>query len=98
MGYRAAMRQDAAYLDAAYAHAYYDHSRGDLNIDLVELEKKLEQLPPGKGRHDPKQLIQESLTTYIILPIDETVSLAYVASWTGGALPWLFVPDLVHPQ
>ena len=36
---------------------------GDLNIDLVDLQKKLEQLHPGKGPQDPKQLIQELLET-----------------------------------
>jgi hypothetical protein len=34
-----------------------------LNIDLVDLQKKLEQLHPGKGPQDPKQLIQELLET-----------------------------------
>jgi len=47
------------YLDAAYAYAYYDRSRGDLQIDLAELEGKLEQLHPGKEPKDPKQLIVE---------------------------------------
>jgi pimeloyl-ACP methyl ester carboxylesterase len=54
------------YLDAGYSYAYYDRSRGDLNIDLVELQKKLEQLQPGKGPGDTKPLIQELLET--ILP------------------------------
>lgn len=54
------------YVDAGYAYAYYDRLRGDLNIDLVELQKKLEQLQPGKGPQDPKPLIQELLET--ILP------------------------------
>jgi non-heme chloroperoxidase len=51
------------YLDAGYSYAYYDGTRGDLNIDLVELQKKLEQLQPGKGQQDRKQLIQELLQT-----------------------------------
>jgi pimeloyl-ACP methyl ester carboxylesterase len=49
------------YLDAGYSYAYYDRSRGDLDIDLVELQKKLEQLQPGKGPQDPKALIHELL-------------------------------------
>jgi alpha/beta hydrolase family protein len=49
------------YLDAGYAYAYYDRSRGDFIIDLVELQRKLEELQPGKGRRDKKQLIQKLL-------------------------------------
>lgn len=51
------------YLDAGYAYAYYNRSRGDLNIDLIELESKLEQLHFGKEPRDPKPLIQELLDT-----------------------------------
>lgn len=54
------------YLDAGYGYAYYDRSRGDLNIDLIELHKKLEQLQPGKRQQTPVPLIQELLET--ILP------------------------------
>jgi non-heme chloroperoxidase len=54
------------YLDAAYPYAYYDSSRGDLNVDLIELQKKLEQLQIGKGPADTRPLIQELLDT--ILP------------------------------
>jgi len=49
------------YLDAGYSYAYYDRSRGDLDIDLVELQKKLEQLLPGNGAQDPKALVHELL-------------------------------------
>jgi hypothetical protein len=41
------------YLDGGYSYAYYDRSRGDLGIDLVDLQKKLEQLQPGNGPQDP---------------------------------------------
>lgn len=51
------------YLDAAYSYAYYDPSRGDLNIDLIELLKKLEQLQPGEGPRDQRPLIQDLLET-----------------------------------
>ena len=51
------------YLDAAYSYAYYDRSRGDLNVDLVELLKKLQQLQPGNGSEDHKALIHELLET-----------------------------------
>ncbi len=51
------------YLDAGYAYAYYDRSRGDYRIDLIELQKKLEQLQPGKGPANPLPLIQELLET-----------------------------------
>ena len=49
------------YLDAGYSYAYYDRARGNLDIDLVELQKKLEQLQPGKGPQDPKALVHELL-------------------------------------
>jgi non-heme chloroperoxidase len=49
------------YLDAGYAYAFYDQARGDMNIDLVDLEKKLAQLHPGKGPVDPRPLIKELL-------------------------------------
>lgn len=51
------------YLDAGYSYAYYDRSRGDLDIDRLELQKKLEQLQPGKGPRDLRQLIAELLET-----------------------------------
>ena len=51
------------YLDAGYSYAYYDLSRGDLGIDLIDLQKKLEQLQPGNGPQDPRQLIEELLAT-----------------------------------
>ena len=51
------------YLDAGYSYAYYDRSRGNLDIDLVELQKKLEKLQPGKGTQDPKALVHELLET-----------------------------------
>ena len=47
------------YLDAAYSYAYYDPSRGDFNIDLFELDDKIERLKPGRGLRDPRQLMQE---------------------------------------
>jgi non-heme chloroperoxidase len=49
------------YLDAAYGYAYYDSVNGELRIDALDLQKKLErlrQLPP-----DAKQLVQELLQT-----------------------------------
>ena len=51
------------YLDAGYEYAYYDRSRGDLGIDLIDLRKKLDQLQPGEGPQDPRQLIEELLAT-----------------------------------
>jgi non-heme chloroperoxidase len=49
------------YLDAGYAYAYYDRARGDYRIDLIELQKKLERLQPGKGPANPLPLVQELL-------------------------------------
>jgi len=50
------------YLDAAYPYAFYDSSRGDLIIDSLDLEKKLQQLP-GLAPQEQKQLVQELLQT-----------------------------------
>jgi non-heme chloroperoxidase len=51
------------YLDAGYSYAYYDRARGDLDIDLIDLQSKLEQLRVGKGPPDLKPLIHELLET-----------------------------------
>ena len=51
------------YLDAGYAYAYYDRSRGDLLIDSLDLQRKLEQLQPGKGPQDLRPLIRDLLET-----------------------------------
>lgn len=47
------------YLDAAYAYAYYNPSQGDLDIDLSELQRKLDGLKPGSIQGDPRPLIAE---------------------------------------
>jgi pimeloyl-ACP methyl ester carboxylesterase len=49
------------YLDAAYSYANYDPSRGDFNIDLFELDDKIERLKPGSGLRDRRPLMQELL-------------------------------------
>ncbi|HEY6253652.1 MAG TPA: alpha/beta hydrolase, partial [Candidatus Angelobacter sp.] len=51
------------YLDAAYSYAFYDSTQGDLNLDSLELKRKLEQLGPGTPPQDRKQLVQELLKT-----------------------------------
>jgi non-heme chloroperoxidase len=51
------------YLDAAYGYAYYDRSKGDLVIDLQELQKKLGQLQSANDLTDEKPLIEELLHT-----------------------------------
>jgi pimeloyl-ACP methyl ester carboxylesterase len=51
------------YLDAAYPYAYYDRTRGNLQIDRIELQRKIEQLKPGASRHDREQAIQDLLQT-----------------------------------
>jgi pimeloyl-ACP methyl ester carboxylesterase len=48
------------YLDAGYSYAFYDRSQGDLNIDSIELRKKLAQIVPGM---DQKAMMQELLQT-----------------------------------
>jgi len=51
------------YLEAAMAYAYYDGAHGDLDLDLIELQRKLDELRPGQGPPDRKPLIRELLET-----------------------------------
>jgi len=51
------------YLDAGYPYAYYDRSRGDWAIDSLDLQRKLEQLQPGKDPQDLRPLIRDLLET-----------------------------------
>jgi pimeloyl-ACP methyl ester carboxylesterase len=51
------------YLDAGYSYAYYGRSRGDLGLDLADLQKKLTQLQPGKSPQDPRRLVEDLLAT-----------------------------------
>jgi non-heme chloroperoxidase len=48
------------YLDAGYGYAFYDFAHGDLRIDSLEVEKKLDVLF-GVGSGDPKVLVKELL-------------------------------------
>jgi len=49
------------YLEAAYFYAYYDPSRGNLTLDALDVQRKLDQLQPGKGPTDQRALIRELL-------------------------------------
>jgi pimeloyl-ACP methyl ester carboxylesterase len=49
------------YLDAGYPYAYYDRSRGDGDIDLRVLERKLEQLKTPLDKAARQQIVQELL-------------------------------------
>ncbi|MGH8143427.1 MAG: alpha/beta hydrolase [Steroidobacteraceae bacterium] len=49
------------YLEAGYSYAYYNSARGDLTVDLADLQKQLLQLTPGQGPQDPGALIQDLL-------------------------------------
>ncbi|MCU1324942.1 MAG: putative hydrolase or acyltransferase of alpha/beta superfamily, partial [Bryobacterales bacterium] len=51
------------YLEAAYSYAYYDRARGDLGIDLIELQRKLRQMEPGNSAVNRRQLIEDLLGT-----------------------------------
>jgi non-heme chloroperoxidase len=53
------------YLEAGYGYAFYDRTRGDLSMDLIELQKKLEDFRQEQDT-DTKPLIRELLDT--ILP------------------------------
>jgi pimeloyl-ACP methyl ester carboxylesterase len=50
------------YLDAAYSYAYYDISLGDLNVELIEVRRKLEEMQ-SKLLQDTRRLMQELLET-----------------------------------
>jgi pimeloyl-ACP methyl ester carboxylesterase len=50
------------YLDAAYSYAYYDSFLGDLNIELIEVKRKIEELQ-AKLLQDTRPLIEELLET-----------------------------------
>lgn len=49
------------YLEAGYFYAYYDRSRGNLTLDALDVQRKLEQLQPGKSPADQRSLMRELL-------------------------------------
>lgn len=50
------------YLDAAYFYAYYDRSRGNLDLDALDVKRKLDQLvQPGNGPPDERPTMRELL-------------------------------------
>jgi non-heme chloroperoxidase len=49
------------YLDAAYPYAYYDPALGDFDIDLFQLDDKIELLKPGSGLRDKRPIMKELL-------------------------------------
>jgi pimeloyl-ACP methyl ester carboxylesterase len=51
------------YLDAAYPYAYYDPRLGDFNIDLFQLDDKIERLKPGSGLRDKRPLMEQLLVS-----------------------------------
>ncbi len=51
------------YLEAGYSYAYYDRARGDLGIDLTELQKKLQLMEPGNNAANRKAIIGDLLGT-----------------------------------
>ncbi len=51
------------YLDAAYSYAYYDPSLGYFDIDVYELEDKLDRLKPGSGVRDRRPVMEEVLAS-----------------------------------
>lgn len=55
------------YLDAAYSYAYYDTSRGDLLIDVNDLQRTLDQLSLQLGPREQEHLTDELLTTRLPL-------------------------------
>jgi pimeloyl-ACP methyl ester carboxylesterase len=55
------------YLDAAASYAYYDTSRGDLLIDVNDLQRTLDQLSLQIGPREQKHLTDELLGTSLPL-------------------------------
>lgn len=53
------------YLDAGYPYAFYDRARGNLILDSLEVQKKLEQVRPRNGPQDQRPLVHELLQTDI---------------------------------
>jgi len=51
------------YLDAGYQYAFYNPAHGNLILDSLDVQKKLEQLRPGKEPQDTKPLMRELLQT-----------------------------------
>jgi pimeloyl-ACP methyl ester carboxylesterase len=49
------------YLDAAYSYAFYDGAQGDLDLDTIELKKKLEELLVPGAASDAKLALIQSL-------------------------------------
>lgn len=49
------------YLEAAYHWAYYDQAHGDLIVDRNEVQRKLEQLQPGRQPQLPGALVSDLL-------------------------------------
>jgi non-heme chloroperoxidase len=52
------------YMDAAYGYAFYDRTRGDLNIDLIDLQRKLKEFQRQQDT-DTRALIRELLATVL---------------------------------
>ncbi len=51
------------YMEAGFEYAFYDSARGDLWIDRLELEQKLQKLQPEIGTEEMKKLVGELLQT-----------------------------------
>ncbi len=49
------------YMEAGFGFAFYDRTRGDLRIDRLELEQKLEKLRPEIGTEEMKKLAGDLL-------------------------------------
>jgi non-heme chloroperoxidase len=54
------------YLDAAYSYAFYDSAQGDLDLDTLELRKKLDQLMVPGAASDAKLALIQSLRQTIL--------------------------------
>jgi non-heme chloroperoxidase len=51
------------YLDAGYGYAFYDSAHGDANMDLVHLERELQQLMSPGAPRERKLLVHELIET-----------------------------------
>lgn len=80
------------YLDAGYWYAYYDKSRGNFLIDLVYLQRALEQLP-GANPETARKIVEELLGTSLpVFEKDLQNLLKRLPAGPGGQQPAPFTP------
>ena len=67
------------YLDAGYSYAFYDHVHGNMQIDSIDVKKKLEQFLSGDVK-DQKQFLNDLQTSMSQLEKDVQETQKQIAS------------------